>query len=191
VVAGEPVQDKALPTTDEMRKIAYGWTNGTEDPSLKDLWNQDPANKDPDPRKHHTQSIHFDLDSNSEDAHFSINNKAYDPINGPVRKLVLDRIDEWDLVTDNTGPSPRGPFVSPPGAHIFHIHTNPFLVVRRGPNDEDETVWKDSIVVPKGQPVTVYTQYKRFTGEFVIHCHLLDHEDNGMMQAVEVAKETR
>ncbi len=36
------------------------------------------------------------------------------------------------------------------------------------------------------KPLIVYTKYTRFTGKFVIHCHLLGHEDNGMMQAVDV-----
>jgi FtsP/CotA-like multicopper oxidase with cupredoxin domain len=30
------------------------------------------------------------------------------------------------------------------------------------------------------------TRYEDFKGKFVLHCHILDHEDQGMMQAVEI-----
>jgi FtsP/CotA-like multicopper oxidase with cupredoxin domain len=34
--------------------------------------------------------------------------------------------------------------------------------------------------------VTLRTRYEDFVGLFVLHCHLLDHEDLGMMQLIEV-----
>ena len=40
--------------------------------------------------------------------------------------------------------------------------------------------------MPAKQRVNVYTHYTDYVGEFVLHCHILDHEDLGMMQAVEV-----
>ena len=36
------------------------------------------------------------------------------------------------------------------------------------------------------QSQTLRMRYVRFTGRFVIHCHFLDHEDQGMMQIVEI-----
>ena len=33
----------------------------------------------------------------------------------------------------------------------------------------------------------VRTHYRRYVGEFVLHCHILDHEDQGMMQNVVIA----
>ncbi|WP_416771364.1 multicopper oxidase family protein [Pseudomonas sp. RHF3.3-3] len=59
-------------------------------------------------------------------------------------------------------------------------------------------VWKDTLFVksrsepktfPKGEGVyTLYvrTRYERYIGEFVLHCHILDHEDQGMMQSVKI-----
>jgi FtsP/CotA-like multicopper oxidase with cupredoxin domain len=35
--------------------------------------------------------------------------------------------------------------------------------------------------------VKVRSRYERYIGDFVLHCHILDHEDNGMMQNVRVA----
>jgi FtsP/CotA-like multicopper oxidase with cupredoxin domain len=59
--------------------------------------------------------------------------------------------------------------------------------------------WKDTLFVrtkiPFGglQPDSkgyyrfiVRTRYERYIGEFVLHCHILDHEDSGMMQNVQI-----
>ena len=40
-----------------------------------------------------------------------------------------------------------------------------------------------------GQTLNIYTQYLDFIGQFVMHCHILDHEDLGMMEIVEVMGE--
>ena len=57
-------------------------------------------------------------------------------------------------------------------------------------------VWKDTLwiknVAPPGQSpgkytVVVRTHYRRYIGDFVLHCHILDHEDQGMMQNVRIA----
>ena len=45
-----------------------------------------------------------------------------------------------------------------------------------------------TVLVPAGQQLNVYTQYLDFLGKFVIHCHILDHEDLGMMEVVEVVE---
>ena len=37
-----------------------------------------------------------------------------------------------------------------------------------------------------GEPETLRSRYVRYIGKFVIHCHILDHEDQGMMEVVEV-----
>ena len=34
--------------------------------------------------------------------------------------------------------------------------------------------------------IKVRTRYQRYIGEYVLHCHILDHEDQGMMQNVEI-----
>lgn len=59
--------------------------------------------------------------------------------------------------------------------------------------------WKDTIFVKTnllpgqltGTPQNYYrillrTRYQRYIGEFVLHCHILDHEDQGMMENVEI-----
>jgi FtsP/CotA-like multicopper oxidase with cupredoxin domain len=37
-----------------------------------------------------------------------------------------------------------------------------------------------------GGEVVVRNEFRDYTGKFVFHCHVLGHEDAGMMQAVEV-----
>jgi FtsP/CotA-like multicopper oxidase with cupredoxin domain len=96
-------------------------------------------------------------------------------------------------------------------AHPFHIHINPFQVLRIDtPTGRDQynqyrpvsdLVWQDTIAIPPavittnaaGQitnvtpgRVTIRQTYRDFTGTFVLHCHILAHEDRGMMQLVRV-----
>jgi FtsP/CotA-like multicopper oxidase with cupredoxin domain len=42
-------------------------------------------------------------------------------------------------------------------------------------------------LVKAGYHVVMRTRYRRYIGEFVLHCHILDHEDQGMMQNVRIA----
>lgn len=72
--------------------------------------------------------------------------------------------------------------------HPFHIHVNPFEMVRMGPDGKPETIWKDTLMVHQGHNVAVRSRYEDFDGAFVLHCHILDHEDGGMMQEVEIVR---
>jgi FtsP/CotA-like multicopper oxidase with cupredoxin domain len=46
--------------------------------------------------------------------------------------------------------------------------------------------FRDTIFVENGFTVHMRTHYERYIGEFVIHCHILDHEDAGMMLNIEI-----
>ncbi|HWA60776.1 MAG TPA: multicopper oxidase domain-containing protein [Caulobacteraceae bacterium] len=46
--------------------------------------------------------------------------------------------------------------------------------------------FRDTVFVENGYEVHVRTRYDRYIGEFVIHCHILDHEDAGMMANIEI-----
>ncbi len=41
--------------------------------------------------------------------------------------------------------------------------------------------FKDTIFVQNDYEVHIRTTYDRYIGEYVMHCHILDHEDSGMM----------
>jgi FtsP/CotA-like multicopper oxidase with cupredoxin domain len=53
-------------------------------------------------------------------------------------------------------------------------------------------VWRDTVVVPrpaKGGSVVIRSRFLDYTGVFMLHCHMMNHEEMGMMQAVEVYKD--
>ncbi|WP_223620968.1 multicopper oxidase family protein [Lysobacter sp. ESA13C] len=116
---------------------------------------------------------------------YMVDGKTYDPKSG--RDLVLGNVEEWRLT-------------STVGSHPFHIHVNPFQVdrilnkegkdvsVTGDPGDSQyantKGTWKDTLFVKGGYQLFVRTRYERYIGEYVLHCHILDHEDQGMMQNV-------
>ena len=80
-------------------------------------------------------------------------------------------------------------------AHPFHIHVNPFQIVSITPKpgmpldpqyNNLVGTWKDTLLVSTNVDIVVNTRYQRYIGQFVLHCHILEHEDQGMMQNVQV-----
>ena len=67
--------------------------------------------------------------------------------------------------------------------HPFHLHVWPFVVE----GVEDEMGWKDTVNVPAQDSVTIVVPFVGVTGRTVYHCHILDHEDLGMMGVIEVS----
>ena len=118
--------------------------------------------------------------------YFQVNYQAYNPNN--ERRLKLGAIEMWNITTVGDPPGVPGGGV-PPLPHVFHIHVNPFQYTRTGPNGNPELVWKDTLLIPAGTNIQIYTQYLDFTGKFVMHCHILDHEDLGMMEVDNVVKD--
>ena len=47
-------------------------------------------------------------------------------------------------------------------------------------------LWRDTVFVGPQYRVVMRTRYEKYIGEFVLHCHILDHEDQGMMQNVKI-----
>jgi suppressor of ftsI len=81
--------------------------------------------------------------------------------------------------------------------HGFHIHQTHFRDVSAGSLDPLDTPLLDTVNVPPavnaaGSPGALGQTKIRLTftqaqiGEFVFHCHILEHEDNGMMQKIRV-----
>ncbi len=121
----------------------------------------------------------------------TIDGIAFDGVVPANRKMVLGTAEEWTLtnVTFET--------------HPFHIHVNPFFVTHIAgeelASDDPRRRWQDTLAIPPDQgasappdhnSVKFRTRFADFTGKFVIHCHILFHEDAGMMQAVEVIEPT-
>jgi FtsP/CotA-like multicopper oxidase with cupredoxin domain len=103
---------------------------------------------------------------------FKINNECYSESTVmPEFQLKKGTTEQWLLVNTSGGP------------HPFHIHVNPFQML-----NADGTVgeWRDTIIIPPNGQLRMRTRIERFTGKFVLHCHILTHEDRGMMQNVQV-----
>ncbi len=71
-------------------------------------------------------------------------------------------------------------------AHPFHVHGISFQVFSRdgAPPPAYERGWKDVVLVPSGQTVQLIARFDQPAGAdhpFMYHCHILEHEDNGMM----------
>jgi FtsP/CotA-like multicopper oxidase with cupredoxin domain len=105
--------------------------------------------------------------------------------------MKLGATEEWNLFNDAISGGP---------AHPFHIHVNPFQIVRwfdpaimpanlqsSGVPMRSPWIWWDNFAIPVGGWVTMWTRFVDFTGPYVFHCHILGHEDRGMMQLVNVS----
>lgn len=71
-------------------------------------------------------------------------------------------------------------------SHPFHIHDIQFQIVdiNGGPVPAYEQGWKDVVLVPAGDTVRFITTFTNFADDsvpYMYHCHLLHHEDDGMM----------
>jgi bilirubin oxidase len=65
--------------------------------------------------------------------------------------------------------------------HPFHLHGFRFQVLDRDGMPEPFPSWKDTVNVPKHGQVRVAVTFADFPGKWMFHCHILDHEDMGMM----------
>jgi FtsP/CotA-like multicopper oxidase with cupredoxin domain len=143
-----------------------------------------------DPELTGKQSAQLRIDT-SDGLKFEVDGVSYEP-DKIRRTLRLGAVEEWTLTAGT----------SPPVGHPFHIHVNPFQIQKiLNPAGQDvsvtgeaddpqyaalQGVWRDTIFVKPGYKVITRTRYQRYIGDFVLHCHILDHEDQGMMQNVRI-----
>lgn len=88
--------------------------------------------------------------------------------------IPLNNVEIWKLVNQTMV------------AHPFHIHDVQFYIIDRNgsPPAPDESGRKDVVLVPSGDSVTFITKFEDFTDTiipYMYHCHILMHEDDGMM----------
>jgi FtsP/CotA-like multicopper oxidase with cupredoxin domain len=105
---------------------------------------------------------------------FPMNNAIYrhDEVPTVVR---LDEPEEWRIVVGSvTQGGTEG--------HPFHVHVTAFEVISIGDVVQPPGLIQDTIWVPANTTVTVRVRFREWTGKSVLHCHILPHEDTGMMQ---------
>lgn len=83
--------------------------------------------------------------------------------------VKLNTVEDWEIT--NTGVMD----------HPFHPHVNAFQVISRNGVPETMSAWRDTVLVKRGETVRIRIPFRDFTGKTVYHCHILDHEDLGMM----------
>ena len=79
-------------------------------------------------------------------------------------------------------------------AHVFHIHQLHFQVMERDGRGAVEPMLRDTVDVPYWDGKGAYPSVKLrmdfrnpdIVGTFVYHCHILEHEDGGMMGSIRV-----
>ncbi|MDJ0379123.1 multicopper oxidase family protein [Cryobacterium sp. PH31-L1] len=69
--------------------------------------------------------------------------------------------------------------------HPMHLHVWPMQIVERAGQPVEEVIWQDVVNVPARSTVRVRVAFTDFSGRTVYHCHILDHEDAGMMGIIQ------
>ncbi len=120
----------------------------------------------------------FGLDGTKQHGTFwSVNERAYDPERVDHRAR-LGTVERWRLrnTSDLT--------------HYVHIHAEQWRTVLR--DGKAPPPWEqgleDTWRLEPGEVVEVAARFEDYTGPFMIHCHMLDHEDHGMMARFDVVR---
>ena len=120
---------------------------------------------------------------------FELNNKMWvDPI---TETPYNGTIEIWEL------------YNLTPDTHPIHLHLVQFQILNRAPitvdengniinvgkakkPDSNEMGWKDTVRANPGEVTRIIARFGPFTGTYVWHCHIIEHEDHDMMRPYEV-----
>ena len=119
---------------------------------------------------------------NALNGKFYINGGSFN-MNTINYSIPLDNIEIWTISNQS------------PTAHPFHIHDVHFYVLDRNgvPPPASEQGRKDVILIPAMESARIIMQFTDFANDdvpYMYHCHMLTHEDDGMMGQFEVVDET-
>ena len=106
---------------------------------------------------------------------FTLNDKTYDPDRVDIQ-VPLGSIEEWEIANVDADKMD----------HPFHLHAAPFQVISRNGQPEPYPAWKDTVLVRGGETLRIRMHFKDFPDKSVYHCHVLDHEELGMMGVIDV-----
>ncbi len=113
----------------------------------------------------------------SFDGMSKINGQSYD-MNRIDFSVPFDQTELWRFHTNGNAP------------HPVHVHGASFQVQsRRGGRGmlfPWEAGWKDTVLLEDGESVEVLIRFSAYRGQYLLHCHKLEHEDMGMMANFEV-----
>src|SRR6266566_2863484 len=105
---------------------------------------------------------------------FYINGDKFTPDAAPMVRAKIGTLQHWRIV-NATGE-----------LHPMHIHQVHFLAYAENDRPIAEPLWLDTVNVPYGGSVDVIMDFTDpvIRGMSVFHCHLLNHEDKGMMAKI-------
>lgn len=125
----------------------------------------------------------FDLSENTETNTFYINEREFNE-NFVSATPQTHTVEEWvirNYAQEN---------------HPIHVHVNDMQILSVNGVKQNANSWVDTYSMPYAVPdssgrlipgeVTIRTRFMEFIGPYVMHCHILNHEDNGMMTVVNV-----
>lgn len=112
----------------------------------------------------------------SEDAHgFYINGRKFSVDERPAFVVHAGTVERWTVknLTDEV--------------HAFHIHQVHFVVEAINGARVPNRHWADTVIVPYRGQITLLMDFRSplIRGTFLFHCHILDHEDMGMMAKIQ------
>jgi FtsP/CotA-like multicopper oxidase with cupredoxin domain len=117
----------------------------------------------------------------------TLNGRSFDRMDEVAENEIvrLNTLEVWELANDQSMMLM---------AHPIHIHNLQFQVIERKPDPRfagayqtlaggfvDEG-WKDVVLVMPGERVKLLMKFTDHTGLYIYHCHILEHEDLGMMR---------
>jgi FtsP/CotA-like multicopper oxidase with cupredoxin domain len=106
-----------------------------------------------------------------------LNGRTFNPARSDAFP-ALNTTETWELVNKTSV------------SHMMHIHHNDWYMLSRNghPPKPWEDCLKETFLLEPHDRVLVAGRFADHTGKFVIHCHMLDHEDHGLMGQFEVVK---
>jgi suppressor of ftsI len=116
----------------------------------------------------------FVVDFTEDKQGFYINGQKFEMNSGPMLTVDVGSLQHW-RVTNSTKE-----------VHPFHIHQVHFLVYAVDGKPAENPVWLDTVNVPYGGSVDLVMDFTDpiIRGMSLFHCHLLKHEDKGMMAKI-------
>lgn len=121
------------------------------------------------------RTIVFSETAGEDDQKFFIDGKMFDPDRVDTRAR-LGTVEEWTIRNESDE------------LHVFHIHQVDFQVVEVNGEPQPFIGHQDTQITPVRGEVKVLIPFTNpvIAGRFIYHCHIMAHEDNGMMAVIEV-----
>lgn len=120
-----------------------------------------------------------------------LNGRTFEMEGVAANEIVqLGTLEAWQFTNQGS----TGGMMGGPMAHPIHVHGVQFQVIGRQVSSQFasawETVrsgyvddgWKDTVLLMPGESVKLLLRFEDYTGLYVYHCHILEHEDRGMMR---------